>query len=107
MATVLESLAVPRCSAFPSNNTPSPIAAYSVSSPSGHRSLPQFTGLKLRPSRVTRSLGSVSYGSSSGVVRRGGRIVCEAQKTAVEGIGFPYAFHFLLSLLFRLIKINL
>lgn len=87
MATVLESLAVPRCYALPSN-TLSPVAASSISSPSGRRSLPQFSGLKLRPSLVTRSLGSVSYGSSSGVTRRGGLIVCEAQNTAVEGIGF-------------------
>lgn len=87
MATVLESLAVPRCYALPSN-TVCPIAASSISSLSGRRSLPQFSGLKLRPSLVTRSLGSVSYGSSSGVTRRGGLIVCEAQNTAVEGIRF-------------------
>ncbi|KAH7512540.1 uncharacterized protein LOC107403706 [Ziziphus jujuba] len=81
MATVLESLAVPRCSALPSN-TLSPVAASSISSPSGRRRLSQFRGLQLRHSLVTRSLGSVSFGSRGS--RRGGLIVCEAQETAVQ-----------------------
>ena len=82
MATVLESVTIPRSYAIPSS-TMSPITSSSVSSLSGRRNsakLPEFRGLKIRPSSVTRSLGSVS----SRLVRRSGGIVCEAQETAVS-----------------------
>lgn len=77
MAAVLETLTVPRASNFPAISSPS------VCSLSGHRSsikLPKSTGLKIQSVRVT---GSVS--SSSRLVRRVGRIVSEAQETAVVG----------------------
>jgi thioredoxin 1 len=81
MATVLESLAVPRASAplFP---THSPIAASSASSLSARR-LPRFRGLRAGPISATRSFGSVSLISRR--PSRGGLIVCEAQDTAVDG----------------------
>ncbi|XP_057976087.1 uncharacterized protein LOC131163509 [Malania oleifera] len=80
MATVLESLVVPRSSTVPSSAL-SPVAA----SLSGRRNcvrLPEFRGLKIQLSSSSRSL--VSSSVSSGPVRRGGRIVCEAQDTAVD-----------------------
>ncbi|KAJ7981727.1 Thioredoxin like [Quillaja saponaria] len=81
MATVLESLTIPRTSA-----TFSPITASSVSSFSCSRSsanLPQFRGLKLRPISTARFSGFVSLNPRL-AGRRGGKIVCEAQDTAVE-----------------------
>ena len=82
MATVLESLTVPRSSALLPSFTRSHIAASSVSSLSARR-LPLFTGLKVKQSITARSLGSVT--SSSRLARRGGLVVCEAQDTAIEG----------------------
>lgn len=79
MATVLESIVVPRSSALPSG-TLSPIAASSVSSFAGRVGLPHYTGLKIRSTHQTRSIGSLIYAR-----RRGGLVVCEAQNTAVEG----------------------
>ncbi|KAF5460962.1 hypothetical protein F2P56_020797 [Juglans regia] len=79
MATVLESLIVPRASTLPSL-TISPIAASSFSA----RRLPRFGGLRARPSFSIRSFGSVSPIPSSRLARRGGLVVCEAQDTAVE-----------------------
>ncbi|KAG2677800.1 hypothetical protein I3760_12G113900 [Carya illinoinensis] len=81
MATVLESLIVPRAATLPSL-TMSPIAASSLSA----RRLPRFGGLRARPSFSTRSFGSASPIPSSGsqLARRGGLVVCEAQDTAVE-----------------------
>uniref|UniRef100_A0A2N9ENA3 Thioredoxin domain-containing protein n=1 Tax=Fagus sylvatica TaxID=28930 RepID=A0A2N9ENA3_FAGSY len=81
MATVLESLTVPRSSALLPSFTRSHIAASSVSSLSARR-LPLFTGLKVKQSFTARSLGSVT--SSSRLARRGGLVVCEAQDTAIE-----------------------
>ncbi|KAK9938126.1 hypothetical protein M0R45_014882 [Rubus argutus] len=78
MATVLESIVVPRSSALPSA-TLSPIAASSVSSLSARVGLPHYSGLKIRSTHHTRSIGSLSYAP-----RRGGLVVCEAQNTAVE-----------------------
>ncbi|KAL5572973.1 hypothetical protein UlMin_022570 [Ulmus minor] len=83
MATVLESVAIPRCSALPSRGV-SPVVASSVSSPFGGRGLPQFRGLKVAPSLSARSL--VSSGRSSRVARRGGLIFCEAQTAEVPPI---------------------
>ncbi|XP_059662631.1 uncharacterized protein LOC132308541 [Cornus florida] len=82
MAGVLETLTVPRTSVIPSA-TLSPIANLSVCALSGSRKsikLPEFRGLKIQSTSSSRSVAS----SSSRVVRRGGRIVCEAQETAVE-----------------------
>ncbi|KAK3037947.1 hypothetical protein RJ639_031838 [Escallonia herrerae] len=84
MAGVLETLAVrpvPRASAFP---TPSlaPIASSSVSSLSRPFNSPKFSEFRGLKAQSTRSSGSASSGSR--LAHRGGRIVCEAQKTAVE-----------------------
>ncbi|CAN4104177.1 unnamed protein product [Withania somnifera] len=73
MAALLETITVPRASAL------TPVASPSFS---GHRSsvrFSHFTGLKIQPAR-----SSVSATSSSKIIPRGGRIVCEAQNTAVE-----------------------
>ncbi|EXB51369.1 Thioredoxin M4 [Morus notabilis] len=83
MATVLETLTLPRCFALPSRGL-SPMATSSASSLVARLGLPQFRGLKVAQSLSTRSVGSVSSGPSSRVGRRGGAIVCEAQETAVE-----------------------
>lgn len=62
MATILESIVVPRSSALPSA-TLSPIAASSVSSRTGRLGLPHFTGLKVRSAlQTSRSVGSLTYG---------------------------------------------
>lgn len=81
MAGVLETIAVPRASAFSSARL-APIA--NSSSSSGRRSsvnFSQFRGLKFQPVR-----SPVSLSSQSKSVRRGGRVVCEAQETAVQGV---------------------
>ncbi|CAK9183017.1 unnamed protein product [Ilex paraguariensis] len=81
MAGVLETFAVPRASAMPAVSF-FPIFSSSVFTLSGRtRSsrLPDFRGLKIQS---TRSSASVS--SNSRLVRRGGRIVCEAQETAIQ-----------------------
>lgn len=79
---MLECVSVPRASvslAF----SPVKLSPSSVSSISARRRLPEFKGLKVFP---TRSFGSVSYSQSSSLkFGRGGRIVCEAQETAVDG----------------------
>ncbi|XP_062011316.1 uncharacterized protein LOC133727933 [Rosa rugosa] len=84
MATVLESIVIPRSSALPSP-TLSPIAASSVSSLTGRRELPHYSGLKVSSALQTaRSVGSLSYGPASGLARRRrGLVLCEAQDTAV------------------------
>ncbi|KAJ8555958.1 hypothetical protein K7X08_022716 [Anisodus acutangulus] len=80
MAGVLETIAVPRASAFLLSARLVPNA--DSLSFSGRRSsvfnFSQFRGLKVQLSR-----SSVSLSSRSDSVRRGGRIVCEAQETAV------------------------
>ncbi|KAL6999501.1 hypothetical protein U1Q18_000661 [Sarracenia purpurea var. burkii] len=88
MAGVLETVAVPRASGF-SASMSAPIGTSSVCALSGTRKcfkLPGIRGLKVQTSSTRRSFGSFSSSSnsSSRVVRRGGRIVCEAQETAVE-----------------------
>ncbi|KAG6756456.1 hypothetical protein D5086_021946 [Populus alba] len=86
MATVLESLTVPsRSSAILPKPTTTPVTAFA--SIINRRSLrfPQLKGLKIRfhsSSTVNRSLGSVSQSSSR--LACAGRIVCEAQDTAVK-----------------------
>ena len=85
MATVLDSLAVPRSSALPSSAFAS-IASSPVCFLSGRRGsmrLPEFSGLKIQPSLASRSVAAA--GRSSRVGRRVGGVVCEAQETAVEG----------------------
>ena len=82
MATILECIAVPRVSAS-LTHSPTRLSSSSVSSISARRRLPEFKGLRTAP---TRAFGSVSQNqSSSSRLVRGGRIVCEAQETAVEG----------------------
>ncbi|XP_028779922.1 uncharacterized protein LOC114739188 [Neltuma alba] len=84
MATIIEPIAVSRSSSLPSA-TFSPITASSISSLPGPRTsakLPRYGGLKLRPIATNRSNGSLS--SISRIARRGGRVVCEAQDTAVK-----------------------
>ena len=86
MAGVLETLTVPRSSRF--HATLAPIGSSSVCALSGDRKpvrVPGFGGLKIRSSYVTRSTGSVSRRLG----RRGGRIVCESQDTAVDGKNRP------------------
>lgn len=84
MATVLEplTLCASRSSTLPSL-TVSRITPSSIISLSGRHGLPQYRGLKLRPITATRFAQSAT--SSSRIASRGGRIVCEAQDTAVEG----------------------
>ncbi|KAL3503220.1 hypothetical protein ACH5RR_037669 [Cinchona calisaya] len=83
MAGVLETLTVPRAgaaaAALPSASL-APIAGASPFSTSRVRRFSEFRGLKIQP---TRSASSVSYSSSRLAARRGSRIVCEAQDTAV------------------------
>ncbi|GFP90217.1 hypothetical protein PHJA_001165600 [Phtheirospermum japonicum] len=78
MAAVLETLTIPRASAILSAPL-APVAGSSVSR-RGSTRFSEFRGLKIRSAR---SLASVS--SRSRLDRRGGRIVCEAQETAIEG----------------------
>ncbi|KVI10510.1 uncharacterized protein LOC112506865 [Cynara cardunculus var. scolymus] len=81
MAGVLETLAVPRASAFPSASL-SPIVSSPVSQLSLRRNfLPESRALKLNIHSF-RSSGSVKLRSKFG--RRGARVVCEAQETAVQ-----------------------
>lgn len=85
MAGMLETIAIPRASVFSSSSARSvPIADLSVSG--GRRSsavnFSQFSGLKVQLNR-----SPVSLSSRSESVRRGGRIVCEAQEsTTVTGM---------------------
>ncbi|XP_051152267.1 uncharacterized protein LOC127266154 [Andrographis paniculata] len=74
MASLLESFAGPRAFAPPSASLP-PVAV------SGRRSVKfsDYNGLKIQPARSTARMSSRSRYAS-----RGGRIVCEAQETAVE-----------------------
>ncbi|KAG8386314.1 hypothetical protein BUALT_Bualt03G0136100 [Buddleja alternifolia] len=78
MAGVLETLTIPRASALPSASL-SPIDKSSVARRSSVR-FSEFRGLRIQTARSSALLRK----SSSGVARRGGRIVCEAQETAVE-----------------------
>ncbi|KAL0443524.1 UNVERIFIED_CONTAM: Thioredoxin M4, chloroplastic [Sesamum latifolium] len=77
MAAVLESLTVPRASALPSASL-APVAG-SCAARRSYVRFAEFRGLKLQTAR-----SSVSMSFRSGPHRRGGRIVCEAQETAVE-----------------------
>lgn len=85
MAAVLDSVAVTRFSALP---IAAPSASSAVSSVSGRRRsltrLPEFKGLKVTPTSVIQFVRSVPQGPSSRS-GRGGRVVCEAQDTALQG----------------------
>lgn len=76
MAGLLETIAVPRAAAAAASPSLSPV--------SGRRSSVKFSlfnGLKIQSTR-----SSVSFSSfTKSVPSRGGRIVCEAQDTAVLG----------------------
>ncbi|KAI3509853.1 hypothetical protein L2E82_25825 [Cichorium intybus] len=81
MAGVLETLTVPRATGFPASSL-TPIASSPVCQLSLRRNFaPESRGLKLNIHSF-RSSGSVRLRSKFG--RRGGRIVCEAQETAVQ-----------------------
>ncbi|XP_071725887.1 uncharacterized protein [Rutidosis leptorrhynchoides] len=81
MAGVLETLTVPRTSGFPAASL-TPIASSHISPLSLRRNFaPEFRSSKLNISSF-RSSGSVKLRSKFG--RHGGRIVCEAQETAVQ-----------------------
>ncbi|KAM7498709.1 hypothetical protein LguiA_023123 [Lonicera macranthoides] len=79
MAGVLETFTVPRSSGFPAAYL-APIATSSVSRRYSVK-FPKFRGLKIQS---PPSSASVNLSSRSRIIRRGGRIVCEAQDTAVE-----------------------
>lgn len=83
MATVLESLVVPRSSALPSSAFPSLTSSPVCFGRRGSARLPEYSGLKIQLSHATRSVFSVGRSSRGG--RRVGGVVCEAQDTAVEG----------------------
>ncbi|KAK6154337.1 hypothetical protein DH2020_008585 [Rehmannia glutinosa] len=72
MAGLLETLIIPRASALPSAS-----AAPVTGSRSARFS--EFRGLKIQPTRSSAKLKS-----TSNLARRGSRIVCEAQETALE-----------------------
>ncbi|KAI3457467.1 hypothetical protein Pfo_014130 [Paulownia fortunei] len=77
MAAVLETLTIPRASALPSASL-APVVGSSVSRRSSVK-FSEFRGLKIQPAR-----SSAAVSSRSRLDRRGSRIVCEAQETAVE-----------------------
>ncbi|PIN22736.1 Thioredoxin-like protein [Handroanthus impetiginosus] len=72
MAGLLETVVIPRASALPR-------ASMASVAGSGSVRFSEFRGLKIQPVR-----SSVKLRSTSKFGRRGGRIVCEAQETAVE-----------------------
>ncbi|KAL8510288.1 hypothetical protein ACS0TY_017191 [Phlomoides rotata] len=74
MAGVLETLSVPRASALPSASLPPVAGSNSVR-------FSEFRGLKIQPIRA-----SVKLSSTQKLARRGSRIVCEAQETAIQGV---------------------
>ncbi|XP_073146947.1 uncharacterized protein [Henckelia pumila] len=77
MPAVMETLIIPRAAAIPSSSLPPPPG------PSRTRrdsvAFSAFRGLKSRPAHSLASASSLSK-----LTRRGSRIVCEAQETAVE-----------------------
>ncbi|TQD96954.1 hypothetical protein C1H46_017434 [Malus baccata] len=80
MATVLDSVVVPRSFPLPSSIALSQIAApSSLYSLSAGALLPRYRGLKVGSALQTRSVGSLSYGLASGrASRRGELVVYEA-----------------------------
>lgn len=84
MATVLESLVVPRASLFPSS-TISASSSTGSSLPSSRVSLKsrEFRGVRVRVGASTRTAFR-SASSRSGIVRRAGRIVCESSEATVQ-----------------------
>lgn len=85
MATILESVTIPRSSVIP-RAALAPGRASSVSALSSGRNsvrLPENRGLKIQTRFVSRNSARGSLRQS--IVRRRGGIVCEAQETAVEG----------------------
>ncbi|KAL8131475.1 uncharacterized protein LOC141711616 [Apium graveolens] len=82
MAVMLENLTIPRATGFPAATLSPIVGSLSVSPISNRREvikLPESRGLKIASRRST---GSLSYNNSR-LVRRSGRIVAEAQDTAV------------------------
>ncbi|CAI9088650.1 OLC1v1023046C1 [Oldenlandia corymbosa var. corymbosa] len=76
MAAVLETLTVPRASAALPSASFAPIAGSSFTI---RVRFSEFKGLKIQPTRSS----SLTSSSSSRLARRGSKIVCEAQDTAV------------------------
>lgn len=56
--------------------------------------LPEFRGLKVKPRSSSLTVSSRSVSSDPRRLGRGGRFVCEAQETAVDG---QFRFFFFLS----------
>lgn len=86
MAGPLETFTVRGAAGFPAATLLAPIGSSSVCALSGNRKsvrLPVIRGLKIQAAYTGRSFGS--FGPSPRPGRRGARIVCEAQDTAVEG----------------------
>jgi len=86
MAGAVETFTVRGASGFPAAMF-APIGSSSVCALTGNRKsvkLPVTRGLKIQSVYTSGSFGSFSSSSSSRPVRRGARIVCEAQETAVE-----------------------
>ncbi|KAI8552609.1 hypothetical protein RHMOL_Rhmol06G0280000 [Rhododendron molle] len=85
MAGALETFTVRGAAGFPAATLLAPIGSSSVCALSGNRKsvrLPVIRGLKIQAAYTGRSFGS--FGPSPRPGRRGARIVCEAQDTAVE-----------------------
>lgn len=78
MAGLLDALVIPRASALPSASLPP------VSGSASFR-FSEFRGLKVQPTRSSAKLSSTQKPA-----RLGGRIVCEAQDTAVGGLCFLF-----------------
>ncbi|KAL0001205.1 hypothetical protein SO802_014986 [Lithocarpus litseifolius] len=83
MATVLDSLSVPRAASalpLPTRSHIAPAVSSALSSFSARRSFPLFKGLKVRPTFTARFLGPLSSRRATSARL----VVCEAQDTAVE-----------------------
>lgn len=91
MAGLLETIAVPRAAAAAAAAAAALPSSASLAPVSGRRSSIKFSvfnGLKIQSTRL-----SVSFSSfTKSVQRRGGRIVCEAQDTAVLGDYFIFSY---------------
>ena len=86
MATVLDTLSVPRAASalsLPTRPHIAPAVPSSLSTFSARASFPPFKGLKVGPTFTARSLGPLTVTSRRAT--SAGPVVCEVQDTAVEG----------------------
>ena len=86
MATVLDTLSVPRAASalsLPTRPHIAPAVPSSLSTFSARVSFPPFRGLKVGPTFTARSLGPLTVTSRRATSAR--PVVCEVQDTAVEG----------------------